>query len=138
MENLTRKDEIIYGPDGIQNEKLPTHPFVGCAYPKALGYFIYPGLKHYYADNWFFHLSHYAGKLKYVPELKVEHRHPCLNIFKQDLTYTEANKLYFEADYKLYTEEVYGGAKGGGKAAQAMGHKVKQWMATQAIAELHH
>ncbi len=66
---------IVYGPDGIQNENLPTHPFVSSQIVQALGYLIHPKLKHYYNDNYLKELGTHLGCLKYLKDFTIEHRH---------------------------------------------------------------
>jgi hypothetical protein len=102
MQHMPNVDDMIYGPDGIQDEKLPTHPFIGCAYPRSLGYLIYPKLKHYFADNWVNQLGWITRKLKYVPELKVDHLHHCRAHGRTDLVYQTAEKLYMAADREAF------------------------------------
>lgn len=137
MTKMSRKDDIIYGSDGVQNEKLPTHPFVGCAYPRSLGYFIYPALKHYYADNWFHHLGKSRNRITYVPEIKTTHRHHCNGSSKVDQTYTDANKRYFDADYKTFVTEVYGASMNNVDITRSLAPIVDRWVQDQPIVGLH-
>lgn len=135
LKHLTQKDDIVYGPDGIQNEKLPTHPFVGCAYPRALGYFIYPELKHYFADNWFMHVGRARKKLKYVPELQLEHRHHCRDHTRNDQVYKEADTRYAKADGLVYSTKIRNTSKKIDVMTE-VGPLIQQWMDLQATPEL--
>lgn len=128
VSHMGRKDGIIYGPDGIQDEKLPTHPFVGCAYPRALGYFINPAQRHYYADNWFQFLGRGMGTLKYVEDLKVKHDHYCRNNDLVDLTYKEASYL-FNADCEAFCK-LYDPSKNVNLISE-FEPKVRAWMEVQ-------
>ena len=66
---------IVYGPDGVQNENLPTHPIVRSDLVRALGYLVYPKLIHHYNDNYLKELGTRLGLLKYLKDFPIEHRH---------------------------------------------------------------
>ena len=134
LQHLTEKDQMIYGPDGIQDEKLPTHPFIGCGVPRALGYLIQPNLKHYFADNWVQRLGARTGKLKYVPELVIQHQHHSRNPTKIDLVYQEAEKHY-QHDVTAFAEGVFDEATGLDKTGDAA-EQLRRWMAAQATPAL--
>jgi len=96
--------KIVYGPDGIQNEKLPTHPFVTSSIVKALGYLIYPGLRHYYNDNYLKSLGTALGCLRYHPNFVIEHRHHSTGKSPFDMLYS-SNEKHFDSDAKTFTEQ---------------------------------
>jgi len=137
MQNLKRKDEIVYGPDGIQDQKLATHPFVGCGFPQALGYLVYPKLMHYFADNWVQFLGEQFKSIKYVPELKLEHRHHCAGSGRMDDIYRLASTRYMDADYATFNGEVYGGVNGV-NIMRDLKPKLTEWFARQSTMELRH
>jgi hypothetical protein len=66
---------IVYGPDGVQNENLPTHPFVNSSLVQALGYLVYPKLIHHYNDNYLKELGTRLGTIRYLKDFPIEHRH---------------------------------------------------------------
>lgn len=68
--------DITYGPDGIQNENLPTHPCIGGALVRSVGWLGLPGGKHFYSDNAWLDIGRAIGTLKYVKEAKATHEIP--------------------------------------------------------------
>jgi hypothetical protein len=44
--------------------------------PLALGYMTYPVLSHLYADNFWLDLGRAIERIKYLPEVLIEHMHP--------------------------------------------------------------
>lgn len=88
---------IVYGPDGIQNENLPTHPFVTSTLIRALGHLISPKLLHYYNDNYLKELGTRLGCLKYLPEFRIEHQHHSTGKSRYD-SLTAANESHYAED----------------------------------------
>lgn len=82
---------VVYGPDGIQNECLPTHPFIRAALPVALGFVTPPELKHGYMDAFIAGVSQQAGSLVYDPEIVMEHLHHSVGKSAFDRTYQDVN-----------------------------------------------
>lgn len=94
---------LVYGQDGIQNEKLPTHPFVSSVLVQTLGHLIDPRLRHYFNDNYLKELTSRAGCLTYRPDLVLEHRHHSTGGRKADAL-TIQNEMGFEADRAAFTD----------------------------------
>lgn len=91
---LSGKVGMVYGRDGIQDEKIPTHPFWSSNITKALGFVFPPKLMHYYGDNFFYELAEGAGCRFYVPELFTEHLHWSTRQSTRDDTYIVAEQWY--------------------------------------------
>jgi hypothetical protein len=75
LERLEGRRGLVYGMDGIQNERLCTHPFISARIVEAVG-FIQPAcLYHYYGDNFWMELLGPLGAVEYCAALFTEHRH---------------------------------------------------------------
>ena len=68
-------DKIAWGWDSIQNEKLPTHPFIGGELVRKLGWFAAPGMQQYFVDNVWKHLADVLNCGIYLPNIKMRHCH---------------------------------------------------------------
>jgi hypothetical protein len=80
---------VISTRDGIQNEKIATHSFIGRVWFDILGYLvpsIFPGD---HADNWLTDVSRGVKRLVYKPDIFVEHMHPNVGKATLDNTYIE-------------------------------------------------
>lgn len=104
---LQGKVGIVYGRDGIQNEKLPTHPFVSTAIFNALGYYAPAGLKHYCYDCFLRDIGKACGFMRYCPDLDFQHRHHTIGLSLHDSTYQEAEQYQWpdRAVYEAWREK---------------------------------
>lgn len=82
---------IVYGNDLVQGENIPTQMGFTSNIVKALGYAVPDGFIHLYIDNYFLELGKEIGGVKYLPDVIVQHLHPCVGSAQEDLTYKEAN-----------------------------------------------
>lgn len=82
---------IVYGNDLLQGEKLPTAAFMTSDIIRTLGWMCPPTLEHLYIDNAWLELGRSMGRLRYLPEVVLEHMHPDAGKAVQDGTYREAN-----------------------------------------------
>lgn len=98
---LRGKVGMIWGRDGIQNDKIPTHPFFSSAIPLALGYVMPPELHCYYGDNFFLDLLQPLGLAHYHPELLTEHLHHTAGKSAMDATYRRSER-WWPADIAAY------------------------------------
>lgn len=99
---------VVSTKDGIQNEKIATHSFIGRPWLDTLGYLtlgIFPGD---YVDNWLTDVAKGVGRLVYEPQIYVEHLHP--NVGKGQLDSTYLEKFQQTAKHntaqRYYTEEI--------------------------------
>ena len=83
---------VVSTRDGIQNEKLATHSFIGKPWVDTLGYLVPNSFPGDWADNWLTDVSRGAGRLIYRPEIFVEHMHPNVGKGALDQTYIEKFK----------------------------------------------
>ena len=68
-------DKIAWGADSIQDDKLPTHPFIGGELVRKLGWFAAPPMKQFFVDNVWKHLADTLGCGVYLPDVKMKHCH---------------------------------------------------------------
>jgi hypothetical protein len=67
---------VVYGNDLYQGPNIPTQVAMTSNIVKATGHFVPPGAKHLYLDNMWADIGR-ATSLKYLPDVVVEHMHPC-------------------------------------------------------------
>lgn len=67
---------IVYGDDRLQGERLPTAVFMTSDIIRTLGYMVPPELVHMYADNAWMEWGAAMGRLRYLPDVVIEHLHP--------------------------------------------------------------
>lgn len=79
---------IAWGKDTIQNEKLPTHPFIGGELVRKLGWLAAPGIKHWYVDNVWKALATELNCGIYLDNIRISHLHPTNARAKMDGTYS--------------------------------------------------
>jgi hypothetical protein len=89
--HLAGKVGLVYGRDGIQDEKLPTQPFFSTAIALTLGFVLPPMFKQYFTDDWLLALANGAGCRFYAPDLFTEHMHSCAGKSANDETYMRSN-----------------------------------------------
>lgn len=96
---------IVYGDDLLQGENLPTAVFISSDIIKTLGFMTPHDLIHLYADNFWKDLGQSLGKIKYLPELIIEHMHYSNGKSEQDAMYTEVNSSeMYKKDEETYLE----------------------------------
>lgn len=82
---------IVYGNDLIMGKEIATELAFTSNIVGALGYAIPEGFIHLYVDNYFMELGRSIDKLVYLPDVIVQHMHPCAGQAEEDQTYKEAN-----------------------------------------------
>jgi hypothetical protein len=82
---------IAYGNDLLQGERLPTAAFMTSDIIRTLGYMSPPTLEHLYIDDAWAALGRAMGRLRYLPDVIIEHLHPDVGKAERDQTYDEAN-----------------------------------------------
>lgn len=94
LEHHTRKpNQIWYGPDGFQDQKLPTWWSMDSRIIRALGGRMVPApVQHMYCDNSVKDLGEKAGCLNYDERILIEHRHPFANKAPMDQQYERVNR----------------------------------------------
>lgn len=94
-------DKIAWGWDGIQNERLPVHPFIGGNLVRSLGWWAAPGLYHWYVDNVWKMIADAFNCGVYLPQIKMTHHHYVNGLASKDRTYDQQpnpneDKIIFE------------------------------------------
>ena len=82
---------IVYGNDLVMGKSIATQLTMTSNILDELGYAVPPGFIHLYIDNYFMELGKAIDRLVYLPDVIVQHMHPCAGTAKEDQTYKEAN-----------------------------------------------
>lgn len=80
---------LVYGRDGVHDERLSTHGFLHRNWMEAVGYFVPPYFSSDYNDLWNFEVAREVGRLKFLPGVYTEHMHPAVGKGEWDLTHRE-------------------------------------------------
>lgn len=98
---------IAYANDGIQGERLATHPCVSSNLVKALGFFGCPGVAHNFFDNYWVLVGSTTGYIKYFPDILMQHKHYINGTSGFDIVYSKSHALMKsdQAGYSRYLEE---------------------------------
>lgn len=89
-------DGMAYPDDGIGEA---THFCLGGELVREMGWLAYPGLKRLYIDTIWRDIAESRGVLRYLPDVKVIHRHPSVGLGLMDKIYRKDGK---EEDKALY------------------------------------
>lgn len=95
---------IVYGNDLLQGERLPTAVFMTSDIVRTLGWMVPPGLVHLYADNAWLEIGRGMGRLRYLPDVVIEHMHPAAGKAPMDGRYAEVNAPEVDAADKATFE----------------------------------
>lgn len=100
---------IVYGNDLLQGERLPTAAFMTRDIVEALDCMAPPELEHLYVDNAWKAWGEGMGRLKYLPDVVIEHLHPFAGKAVMDDGYQQVNSAAMyqrdEAAWNRYQEE---------------------------------
>lgn len=108
MADLCQPDKIVWGADGIQNEKLPVHPFIGGDLVRKLGWWSAPGLKHWFVDNVWKNVADALDCGVYLPQVKMTHHHYVNGMALMDRTYRDQpNHAADERAYSKFMNESF-------------------------------
>ena len=82
---------FVFGRDGIVDSPvLGTHGFVHKNWVDVIGYFVPPYFEYCYNDTWLTEVATSLGRVRYLPEILIEHLHPCIG-YPSDATYAEGS-----------------------------------------------
>lgn len=96
---------IVYGNDLLAKQRLPTQFAMTSDIVQTLGAMIPAPVKHLWADNQIFDLGDAIGRLRYLPDVVVEHCHPLGGTAADDDGYREVNSPEAsEADRLIYAD----------------------------------
>lgn len=83
---------VVYGNDLHQGERLPTVPGLSADIVRELGWYAPPQLGHLFCDNYWLELGRRSGRLSYMPDVIIEHRHPDAGKASNDDTYQQGGR----------------------------------------------
>lgn len=85
------KTGIVYGDDGYQGQRLPTHWAMTSDIVRSLGRMVPAPVDHLYCDNAIKVLGQGADCLRYLPDVLIEHMHPMAGKAESDAGYERVN-----------------------------------------------
>lgn len=80
---------LVHGDDGIQGDKVATHPFLHRAWVDVVGYFVPPIFASDWNDMWLTEVADKIGRRCYLPDVYTEHLHPVAGKHYLDQTHLE-------------------------------------------------
>lgn len=94
---------VVYGNDLIQGPNLPTAVAISSNIIETLGYMVPPGMVHLWIDNAWKLMGESIERLRYLPDVIIEHVHPAAGKAEWDAGYVEVNSgAVWDADEKAY------------------------------------
>jgi hypothetical protein len=98
---------LVYGDDLIQGENLATAICMTGDIVRALRGMVPPKMIHLYLDNFWMKLGKDLDKLKYIPEVILEHMHPIAGKAQMDQGYVDVNAPdVYSADLAAFTDYI--------------------------------
>ena len=91
VEQLYSGSDIVYGNDLFQGAALPTAVAMSSQIVKELRGMVPDTLRHLYLDNFWLKLGQDLGKIKYMPEVIIEHCHAFNGKAPMDENYARVN-----------------------------------------------
>lgn len=100
---------LVFGNDLVHGAAIPTQIAMTSDIPRALG-FMAPGvLRHLYVDNFWRQLGDDLNRIRYLPDVVVEHMHPLVGKADYDEGYRRVNAPdRTEADRVAYEDYLHG------------------------------
>lgn len=94
---------VVYGDDLLQHDFVPTQCAMSASIIRELGWMAHPSLKHMYVDTLWRDMANVAGKLRYLPDVIVEHMHYLNGKAIEDEGYRRVNdKQVFDDDNRAF------------------------------------
>lgn len=87
LERLSGKMALLYGRDGIQDERLCTQPFLTAEAIVRAGLIAPPCMEHSLVDNFWWEIFGALNARIYEPRMFTEHLHLCAGKSPEDATY---------------------------------------------------
>lgn len=92
LENLRELGSgFVYGNDLLMGELIPTQVAISSSIIKTLGYFGHPSFTHLKVDVSWKDLGESLGRIRYLPDVVIEHMHPAAKKATDDSGYKWAN-----------------------------------------------
>lgn len=110
-----------YGDDGLQGANMPTAWVQSSELVRGLGWMMLPTCRHFCVDNVVLYLGTEAGRLAYVPDVRIEHLHPVAGKAAWDDTYSAAAiPANVQADRWAFTNWRLGGLAADARTVQSL------------------
>jgi hypothetical protein len=95
----------VYGNDLLMGERIPTQVAISSPIIKALGFFGPPCFTHLNVDVSWKVMGEGLGRIKYLPDVIIEHMHPAAGKAEDDAGYKHVNSDFMvKADQKAFDE----------------------------------
>jgi hypothetical protein len=92
IDELTKLETgIVWGDDLLQHDIWPTHVSMTADIIRALGWMAMPALTHLFVDVVWMRLGEKLDRIRYLPDVILEHMHPAAAKATMDDLYTEIN-----------------------------------------------
>jgi hypothetical protein len=96
---------VVYGDDLLQHEFVPTQCAMSAEIIRQLGWMAHPTLKHMYVDTLWRDMARPVGKLRYLPDIVVEHLHYLNNKATMDAGYERVNDpVVYQVDEEAFRQ----------------------------------
>lgn len=96
---------LVHGEDGIQGDKVATHPFLSREWVDAVGYFVPPIFASDWNDMWLTEVARLIDRVCFLPDVYTEHLHPVAGKHYLDQTHLERLDRHRAEDCdRLYRE----------------------------------
>jgi len=96
---------IVYGDDLLQHAFVPTQCAMSADIIRRLGWMAHPTLRHMYVDTLWRDMSAPVGKLRYLPDVVIEHLHYWNNKAPMDEGYARVNAPeVYTADERAFNQ----------------------------------
>lgn len=96
---------IVYGNDLLRGEELASQAFLDGRIVDALGWMALPGATHLFFDDTWMALGRAMNRLRYLPDIHIEHLHPTAGKAEWDDNYRRVNHPdLYQHDAEFYHE----------------------------------
>jgi len=96
LEEAAGSSFLAYPDDGFHHQNLCPHHCIGGDLMRAVGWWALPDLIHSFLDTAWFEIGRITNRLKYLPDVLLEHRHPIFGKGEMDDTYAFGKDAFSE------------------------------------------
>lgn len=121
-EGLMKRPSIVYGQDGLWNERLPTWWSMSSDIIQTLGRMVPAPVQHLFCDNAVKELGEQSKTLVYLESVLVEHMHPVAGKGEYDEQYRRVNRAsQYQSDGDLFRDWVRDGLEADATLLRSVG-----------------
>lgn len=91
LDSFGRGGGFVYGDDLLVGERIPTQIAISSSIIRCLGFFGPPGFRHLCVDLAWKELGESVRRIKYLPDVVIEHMHPAAGKAEEDSGYQFVN-----------------------------------------------